>query len=69
MKEEKISMLVHKCELFKVVKNETIAEMFTRFTNITNSLKTLGKVYTNAENVKKILWSLLKQWAPKVTVI
>ncbi|CAL9021262.1 unnamed protein product [Prunus brigantina] len=43
--------------------------MFTRFANIINSLKALGKDYTNVERVRKILWPLLKKWEPKVTAV
>ena len=48
-------MLVHKYELFKMETNETISNMFTRFTDIINGLKSLGKIYTNVEMVKKKL--------------
>ncbi|GAV58505.1 UBN2 domain-containing protein, partial [Cephalotus follicularis] len=43
--------------------------MFTRFTTIINSLKNLGKSYSNQELVRKILRCLPKSWTPKVTVI
>ena len=44
--------------------------MFTRFTDITNNLKSLGKTYTNEEMVRKILRCLPKnKWGPKVTAI
>ena len=69
VKESKISMFVHNYELFKMDANETITDMFTRFTNIINALKGLGKVYTTSENVRKILRSLPKTWEAKVTVI
>jgi len=48
---------------------ESISKMFTRFTNIINSLKSLGKCYTNVENVRKILRYLPKHWDAKVTTI
>lgn len=69
VKETKIGMLVRKYELFSMMPEESISEMFTRFTDIINSLKALGKVYTNVEHVRKILWSLPKKWEPKVTAI
>ncbi len=47
--------------------DETISEMFTTFTNIINGLKSLGEPYTNAENVRKILRLLPKNWEAKVT--
>ena len=69
VKESKISVLVHRFELFKMKENETIGEMFTRFTDITNSLIGLGKIYTQVEMVRKILRSLTPQWEKKVTAI
>ena len=49
--------------------NETISAMFTRFTDITNGLKSLGRIYSNANLVQKILRSLPDKWDSKVTVI
>ncbi|GAV62914.1 DUF4219 domain-containing protein/UBN2 domain-containing protein, partial [Cephalotus follicularis] len=46
-----------------------ISDMFTRFTTIINSLKNLGKSYSNQELVRKILRCLPKSWTPKVTAI
>ncbi|GAV83129.1 UBN2 domain-containing protein, partial [Cephalotus follicularis] len=65
----KISMLVHEYELFFMLDNESISDMFTRFTTIINSLKNLGKSYSNQELVRKILRCLPKNWTPKVTAI
>ena len=48
-------MPVHNYELFKMDVNETITDMFTRFTNIITALKGLGKIYTTSKNVRKIL--------------
>ena len=36
-------------KLFKMKENETISEMVTRFTDITNSLASLGKEYTKSK--------------------
>ena len=69
VKESKISMLVHDYELFKMHPHEDIKDMFTRFTEITNGLKALGRVYSNADLVTKILRSLPKHWEAKVTAI
>ena len=50
--------------------DESIKDMFTRFTDITNNLKSLGKTYKNEEMVRKILWCLPNnKWGPKVTAI
>ena len=64
-----MNMLVHEYELFVMKKDENISETSTRFTNIVNCLKALGKIYTNQENVRKILRSLPKKWEAKMTVI
>ena len=49
--------------------NETISAMFTRFTDITNGLKSLDRIYSNADLVQKILRSLSDKWDPKVSTI
>ena len=69
VKESKMSMLVHEYELFVMKKDENISEMSTRFTNIVNCLKSLRKIYTKEENVRKILRSLPKRWEAKKMVI
>jgi hypothetical protein len=60
VKESKIDMFVHQYELFKMLPNESITSMFTRMTTITNSFDVLGRIYTNADIVSKILRSLPK---------
>ena len=55
--------------MFKMHSNETIAQMFSRFTTITNDLNALGKSYTSTELVNKILRSLPKAYQSKVVVI
>ncbi|GAV83569.1 UBN2 domain-containing protein, partial [Cephalotus follicularis] len=69
VKESKISMLVHEYELFLMHDNESISDMFTRFTTIINSLKNLDKSYSNQELVRKILRCLPKSWTPKMIAI
>ena len=70
VRDTKINMFVHQYELFKMQPDKTIKEMFTRFTDITNNLKSLGKMYTNEEMVRKILRCLPKnKWGPKVIAI
>ena len=69
VKESKINILMHSYELFFMKDDESIVEMFTRFTNIINELQALGKVYTESEKVMKILRSLPKKWEIKLTVI
>ena len=69
VKETKINMLVHKYELFEMEPTESITGMYTRFTDIVNNLKNLGKVYTDADLCRKILRSLFQTWNSKVTTI
>nr|CAD1821546.1 unnamed protein product [Ananas comosus var. bracteatus] len=42
---------------------------FTRFTNIINSLKALGKDFPQSDLVRKLLRVLPRSWIPKVTAI
>ncbi|GAV58385.1 LOW QUALITY PROTEIN: UBN2 domain-containing protein, partial [Cephalotus follicularis] len=69
VKDTKINRLVHDYELFTMLKNGNISSMYACFNDIINSLKGLGKVYTNHELVSKILRCLPKTWEPKVTAI
>ena len=69
VKQSKVNMLVHTYEMFKMDPSETISEMYTRFTNIVNDLKSIEKTYTNQELVNKILRSLLSAWDAKSTAI
>ena len=46
VKETKINLLVHKYKLFNMKPNESIIDMYTRLTDITNSLMSLGKEYS-----------------------
>ena len=43
--------------------------MITRFIDITNSLASLGKEYTQVKNVRKILHVLIPNWEKKTTAI
>ena len=49
--------------------DESITDMFIKFTDIINGLMSLRKIYPNNEQVRKILRSLPKAWKPKVTAI
>ena len=69
VKKSKINMLVHKYKLFKMEHDESITVMFTRFMDIINGLKSLGKSYSNSDLVRKILKSLPRIWEAKVTAI
>ena len=56
-------------ELFSMKESQPIREMMTRFTIITNELKSLGKVFTYEELVSNILRILPASWESKVTAI
>ena len=62
-------MLVHSYELFKMDENETIIEIFTRFTGIINELNALGRIYANFNLVRKLLRCLSRIWEAKVTAV
>ena len=40
--------------MFQMESYKSVHDMYTRFTDIVNSLETLGKAFTNCEKVKKI---------------
>ncbi|XP_058783345.1 uncharacterized protein LOC131658028 [Vicia villosa] len=69
VKEERIDLGVRKFETFEMKEEETIDEMFSRFTVIVNELRSLGKAYTAHERIRKILRCLPKIWRPMVTTI
>ena len=69
VKESKINFLVHIYELFRMKPSETIVDMYICFTDVINSLKALGKYFSNFKLVNKILRSLPKSWDPKVMAI
>ena len=52
-----------------MVESEIINQMYSRFTNIINSLKALGKTYTQPELIRKILRYLPATWIHKVSAI
>ena len=60
MKKNKVSLLVHKYELFKMKEGEGIQEIFDRFNDILNGLSALGKTYSNSELARKILRAMPK---------
>ncbi|XP_020258862.1 uncharacterized protein LOC109835291 [Asparagus officinalis] len=69
VKEVKLTMKVRKYENFKLKASESIQDMFTRFTNIVNKSKALGKENENEKLCRMILFSLSRDWEPKVTDI
>jgi len=56
-------------ELFEIGDRETMMDMYTHFTHITNELKSLEKSFITKELMRKILRFLPHSWEAKVTAI
>ncbi|MQM05051.1 hypothetical protein Taro_037857 [Colocasia esculenta] len=69
VKETRIDILVTQYERFQMQSGQSITQMFSRFTDITNGLAGLGKTYKMGDMVRNILRSLPSSWTPKVTAI
>ena len=52
-----------------MLENESIAEMLTRFTKITNELSSLGDNIDNDQKIRKVIRALLKAWEVKITTL
>ena len=55
--------------MFKMKPNESIVEMFTRFTDVVNGLEGLGKRESEQDSVSKILRCLPPKWNSKTEAI
>ncbi|XP_070002317.1 uncharacterized protein [Nicotiana sylvestris] len=63
-------LLYSQYENFTMKEGETIQEMYTRFTTLTNELKSLRRIIIEEDKVEKILTRvLLVSWESKITVI
>ena len=69
VKQSRIELLMRKFELFEMGDCETVMDMYTRLTYITNELKSLGKSFTTEELVRKVLRVLPHSSEAKVTAI
>ena len=69
VQQSRIGLLMRKYELFEMGDRETIMDMYTQFTHITNKLKSLGKTISTEELVRKILKFLPRNWEAKVMAI
>ncbi|XP_049361978.1 uncharacterized protein LOC125826663 [Solanum verrucosum] len=69
VKESKVDMLTTQYENFCMKEGETIFEMNSRFTSITNELRCLGEPIPLSKQVRKILKVLPKSWKSKIDVI
>ena len=62
-------MLTSLYENFKMREAETIHEMFTKLSSITNKLRSLGEHISMSKLVRKVVRILPKSWERKVDVI
>lgn len=69
VKESKVTCLPFNIEHSPSRESETVQEMHTRFTSITNVLHCLGEVIPPSKQVRKILGFLPKSWKSKVNAI
>ena len=69
VKENKVSLLLHIYELFKMKEGEGTQEIFDWLNDIINGLKAFRKTYSNSELVRKILRALPESWASKKDAI
>jgi len=69
VKETRIDIGVRKFEIFEMNEEENIDEMYSRFTSIVNELRSLGKIYSPHDRIRKILRCLPNIWRPMVTAI
>ena len=69
VKETRIDIGVRKFEIFEMSEEENIDEMYSRFTSIVNELRSLGKIYSPHDRIRKILRCLPNTWRPMVTAI
>ncbi|XP_069144342.1 uncharacterized protein [Solanum lycopersicum] len=66
VKESKIDMLTSSHENFKMKEGETVHDMFTKLSSITNELRSLGEPISMTKQVRKVLRILPKSWESKV---
>ena len=67
--DSKVRILVNDYEMLKMKPNESIVEMFTRFTDVFNGLEGLGNKVSEEDKVSKILRCLLLKWNSKIKAI
>ncbi|XP_069148130.1 MAR-binding filament-like protein 1 [Solanum lycopersicum] len=69
VKESNIDMFTSRYENFKMKERETIHEMFTKLSSITNEMRSLGEPISMSKKVRKVLRILPKSWESKVDTI
>ncbi|XP_070028807.1 uncharacterized protein [Nicotiana sylvestris] len=69
VKQSKIDMLTTEYELFRMKDDESIQDMYTRFTSIINELHSLGEIIPRNKLVRKVLSVIPSSWESKVNAI
>ncbi|XP_070009929.1 uncharacterized protein [Nicotiana sylvestris] len=70
VKRSRGTLLYSQYENFTIKEGETIQKMYTRFTTLTNELKSLGRIILEEDKVEKILTRVLPvSWESKITAI
>ncbi|XP_070025934.1 uncharacterized protein [Nicotiana sylvestris] len=70
VKRSRGTLLYSQFENFTMKEGETIQEIYTRFTKLTNELKSLGRIILEEDKVEKILTRVLPvTWESKITAI
>ena len=69
VKRAKIDLLRSQYESFKMIDDESIDCMITRFTKITNALSSLGDDISNDQKVRKVIRALPSSWEIKATTL
>ena len=69
VKDSKVRILENDYEMLKMKPNESIVEMFIRFTYVVNGLEGLGKRVSEQDKVSKILRCLPPKWNSKTEAI
>jgi len=69
VKKTKIDLLCYQYENFIMHENNSIDDMITRFTKITNGLASLGDAIDNDQKVRKVIRALPPSWEVKATTL
>ncbi|KAL1316241.1 hypothetical protein AAHE18_15G052200 [Arachis hypogaea] len=69
VRKTKIDMLMKEYEMFSMNEDESIDQIFERFSIIINNMDAMGRNYSEETLVRKILRSLTKKWEVKSTAI
>ncbi|XP_015075551.1 uncharacterized protein LOC107019652 [Solanum pennellii] len=69
VKESKVDMLTSQYENFRMKEGETIHDMYTKLSSITNELRCLGEPISTSKQVSKVLRILPQSWESKVVAI